>query len=503
MYKALISGVVSERGFITEFSQDAQRAAESAARETSRRPQNGRADLRDLPFVTIDGADAHDFDDAVYCRPADNSSEDGSYFLTVAIADVSAYVPPQTPLDDEARARGTSVYLPDRVIPMLPHCLSGGSCSLLPGEDRLCLCCEMEVRSGDIHRYRFFRAVIRSAKRLTYDEASAIMRGDSEQPLPSPAPPALAALPLLWQVAEQFRQKRAARGSMLLERPEQTLTVTDKDELQAGLMERHLSHWAIEEAMLAANRCAADFIIQKRYPSLHRTHARPTAEKVALLQEALSPLRLSLPSKPRAADFAAVMEAAEARDPELANVLLPLVLGTLARAEYAPDENTGHFGLACARYTHFTSPIRRYPDLITHRVLLAALADAPPPMSPDALRAAGEHCTAAEVNADKATWECRQRLLCVAAQDKLGYEYEGYVSGVTSHGVFVTAPALGIDGMVRLSTLPGYWQSDVKKRLVVSPDGQVWSIGHKINVQVSSIVPEKGRVDFLASDYTK
>lgn len=489
MYKELVDSVVSERGFITHFSPEEETAASEAA--AAKHDISARVDCRAQEIITIDGEDAYDFDDAVGCRQL----EDGAIALLVAIADVSAYVAAGSVLDCAARRRGNSVYLPDRVLPMLPTVLSNRVCSLRPGEERLALCCEMELAAdGDIRRYRFFRAVIRSAKRLTYDEAAAAMA--------SKAPSDLETLPLLRALAHTLRRRRRQRGGMLLERPEKHCAVDESGALQVGAKPRNVAHWAIEEAMIAANRCAADYLIQRRRPALHRAHSRPAAEKLQQLRQTLQPLGFSLPAAPAAADFAAVLEAAEARDSALASALTPLVLGTLSRAEYAPSADIGHFGLACERYTHFTSPIRRYPDLLTHRALLAAMAGEESPFAAAALADIGAHCGETEVSADKAGWETRQRLLCVQAQEMLGCEYEGYVSGMAPAGFFVAVDELGIDGMVRFSSLPGYWQCDKQKNEVAVPgQGEVIRIGDKINVQLSAVTPEKGRADFLASDY--
>ncbi|MCH9757702.1 MAG: RNB domain-containing ribonuclease [Proteobacteria bacterium] len=490
MYNSLVDAVVAERDFLTDFSHE----EETEAAKIAALPLDSSAcvDCREQEFITIDGADAHDFDDAVSCR-----RQDDNILLTVAIADVSSYVLPNTPLDRAAQARGNSIYLPDRVIPMLPTVLSNGICSLRPLEERLCLCCEMEIDAeGVSQRYRFFRALICSKARMNYDGAAAIMHGDVASEFTTPA--------VLWELAQILRRQRQRRGGMLLERPEAYCTISADGELHTGFRARDIAHYAIEEAMIMANRCAADFLIQRRRPTLHRTHARPSALKVQLLAETLSPLGISIPNHPAAADFATVLEAAEARDAALSNALTPMVLGTLARAEYSPNETTGHFGLACKRYTHFTSPIRRYPDLLTHRAIIAAMSGAPSPLGQEDLVQLGAHCGATEVKADKAGWDSRQRLLCVGAQKMINCEYEGYVSGVTPAGFFVTVGDLGIDGMVRFSSLAGYWGCNVQKRIITAPDKKtIIRVSDKINVRLVSVVPEKGRVDFIASDYAK
>lgn len=501
MHSELIDTVVSERGFATKFSpeeeQAAEQSAEQAATKAAAAPNDGgnRLDYRDKELITIDGADAHDFDDAVGCR----RQAHGGILLTVAIADVSAYFAPDSPLDAAAQQRGNSVYLPDRVLPMLPARLSNDACSLRPREDRLCLCCEMDFDAdARLNKYRFFRAVIRSATRMTYDEAADVMEGRTASTLATPA--------LLWELGRRLREQRAARGGMLLEKPEKYCEIVRKNggekELKIGTRQRNVAHWAIEEAMIAANRCAADFLICHKRPALHRIHTKPSAEKIRQLSETLSPMGFNLPARPQAADFATVLMAAEARDVALGDALTPLVLGTLSRAEYAPDEKTGHFGLACERYMHFTSPIRRYPDLLTHRAIVAVMEGRESPFDAGQLMAVGSHCGEAEVNADKAGWESRQRLLCEEAKGMIGCEYEGYVSGVAPMGFFVSVGELGIDGMVRFSNLSGYWRCDAKKTSASSDDATI-RIGDKINAQLVAIMSEKGRADFIASDFTR
>ena len=483
MYKELVDGVVAERGFITHFSEEEEKLAAEAA--VADRDLSTRVDYRDRELITIDDENARDFDDAVGCR----SLPDGRVLLTVAIADVSTYVAAGSPLDAAARQRGNSVYLPDRVIPMLPETLSNDACSLQPQKDRLGLCCQMQFTvGGELERYRFFSAIIRSAKRMNYDEAAALMHGDIASDFATPT--------LLWQIAKGLRQQRQQRGGMLLEVPERYCTIDGDGKLHTGSKNRNIAHWAIEEAMIAANRCTADFLIQHHRPALHRIHAKPSAEKVKQLANTLMPLGIALPQQPTAADFAAALAAAEARDKTLFEALTPLVLGTLARAEYVPDEKTGHFGLACERYTHFTSPIRRYPDLLTHRALIAAMNNDDSPYAAGELAGIGAHCGETEITADKAGWDSRQRLLCIEVQKMIGCEYEGYVSGILANGFFVTVADLGIDGMVRLAALPGYWKSDTQKKIITSPDGATTiAIGNKIDVKLTSVLPEKGRVD--------
>lgn len=473
---SLIDDVAALRGLPGEFSSALSRTAARVARS----PESAeREDLRKLRFVTIDGSDARDFDDAVYCSQLSG----GGFQLWVAIADVSAFVHHNSPLDVEARRRGNSVYLPDRVLPMLPPALSNGECSLNPDEDKLCLACEMKIIGGEIKSYRFTRAVMRSQRRLTYEEAASdIQRGAHH-------------LRALAKVGRVLRQERQARGAFMMERPEihVALSPNGAPELQTSV--RNEAHLLIEECMIAANRCAADFVIRRRLPALHRIHKKPSGDNVKALRAILSQLGVAFPARPAARDFSIALEQIAAKDANLADCLLPVLLGTLARAEYAPNEKTGHFGLSCSRYLHWTSPIRRYPDLLTHRAIIAGLCGQKAKM-PD-LRATGEHCSQTETIADKAGWDCRQRLLCWRAQEWTGREFEVMVSGAASFGLFLTSPELGIDGLLRLSSLPGYWQHDPDlRRIVCRNNGNVIGLGDRMRARLTSVVPEKGRADF-------
>ena len=494
--KRLIESVIAERGFTPDFSEEEKQAAVTAA-AAAPDPDDiaARLDYRSHPLITIDGASAHDFDDAVYCR----QQPGGTFLLTVAIADVAAYIPAGSVLDKAARERGNSVYLPDRVLPMLPEPLSSDTCSLRPEQDRLSLCCEIEIAADStVSRYRFFRAVIRSAARLTYDEAAALMEGKANGGS-AVAEPLADALHYLHTLAGRLRLQRRQRGAMLLERPAKVCHLKN-GELQVTTEHRNVAHWAIEEAMILANCCAADFLIQRQRPALYRTHIRPKSDKIAQLAQILSPLEVALPREPQAADFAAVLDQLARRDNDLVDAMLPFILGTLSRAVYTPDDKIGHYGLACQRYMHFTSPIRRYPDLLTHRALIAAISNHPSPFTAAELTTLGDHCSATEVAADKAGWDIQQRLLCLAAARMVGCDYEGYVSGVAPMGFFVTIAALGIDGMVRLSALPGYWKCNLEKKTVTSPDGAYTvSIGSRVNVRLAAVAAEKGRVDLTLS----
>lgn len=489
----LIDALIYERGLATVFPASALAEAERFAKSP---PGVGgeRRDLRHLPLATLDGADARDFDDAVWGE----TQNDGRTRIIVAIADVGAHVPAGSALDREARRRGTSVYLPDRVVPMLPEALSNNACSLRADEDRLCVGADMTVENGETASYRMFRGVMRSRRRMTYDEADAEARfGDGKGKISAELRKSLLAL---GAAAEAMRENRRQRGGMLLERPEKTARVAD-GRVFAAEFSRNAAHWLIEECMIAANRCAADFLIRHRRAALHRAHKRPDDEAVAKLALALRSAGLPLlPRRPKAADFAAPLIAAEKKDPRLADALMSTVLGAIGRAEYSPDFKTGHFGLACRRYLHFTSPIRRYPDLVAHRVLTGILKGEKTAALSD-LAELGRHCSETEAAADKMGWNCRQRLLCWAARERMGDEFDAYVSGAAQFGIFVYAPEAGMDGMLRLSSLPGYWRKEPgMARFVSSRDGRVISLGDKLRLQLAAADPQTGKADFVPAE---
>ena len=490
----LIDALIYERGLATVFPASALAEAERFAKSP---PGAGgsRRDIRDLPLATLDGADARDFDDAVWGGELGG----GKTRVVVAIADVGAHVPAGSALDREARRRGTSVYLPDRVVPMLPEVLSNGACSLRPDEDRLCMGADMTLENGEIAAYRMFRGVMRSRRRMTYDEADAEAKfGDGGGKISGELRKSLLAL---GAAAETMRENRRRRGGMLLERPEKTARVED-GRVCAAEFSRNAAHWLIEECMIAANRCAADFLIRHRRAALHRAHRRPDDEAVAKLAQALRDAGLPpLPRSPRAGDFAAPLVAAEKKDPRLADALTPTVLGSIGRAEYTPNAEIGHFGLACRRYLHFTSPIRRYPDLLAHRMMCSLLAGGEAAGAPEGLAELGAHCSETEAAADKMGWNCRQRLLCWAARERLGDEFDAYVTGAAQFGIFVSAPGSGLDGMLRLSSLPGHWSKLPKAtRFIRQKDGRTLGLGDKLRLQLAACDPQTGKADFAPAE---
>lgn len=489
MYQSLIDSVVSERQFATEFSQ-AVLAEAAAAAKSDIFADSDRLDLRAEELVTIDDPQASDFDDAVGCVPAGNGGSDDELMLTVVIADVAAYVAKDSLLDEAARERANSVYLPERVFPMLPPVLSSNICSLSPQQERAGVACQILLKNGEVQRYRFARCLIKSKRRLTYEEAEEIIHQKENAEVRS--------LPHLDRLAQTMRAKRRAAGGMVLAVSEKQCVI---DEQQGSVKfvtkHAHRARQLIEEAMILANRCAADFLIRNKKLTLHRIHETPPLENIQRLRAVLQTLRLRLPSGTlQAADFSNILETVEAQNKPLLPILLPLVLGTLARAQYAPNETAGHFGLACPQYLHFTSPIRRYPDLLAHRAILSVLEGTELDYTAEELTTLGKHCSEQETQADKAGWDCYRKLLCAQAMPYQGGVYDGYVSTLMKFGFFVHIPDLAIDGMVRYASMAGYWRFDEKKYVVSNDRTQsTLMVGNPIKVKIETINPEKGQVD--------
>ncbi len=451
----------------------------------------GRADLRAVPLVTIDGEDARDFDDAVFCV-----REGHRWRLVVAIADVSHYVKGATALDAEALSRGNSVYFPKAVIPMLPEILSNGLCSLNPEVDRLCMACEMQVTDkGEITGYRFFEAVMRSHARLTYTEVGAILAGDAAF-----AQRRAALLPVLTELHTLYKvlhAARAERGSVDFELPETRIVFDENRKIERiEPVIRNDAHKLIEECMLAANVCAARFLVDAGMPALFRVHAGPTAQKLNELRMVLFELGLTLKGgeKPTARDYAALL--AELPEGPEGRLIQTMLLRSLSQAVYS-HENIGHFALGYAHYTHFTSPIRRYPDLVVHRALKAILKGEP---KPDAagMRQLGEHCSFAERRADEATRDVVRWLKAEFMQERVGEEFDGVVSGVTAFGLFVELAQIYVDGLVHISSLgDDYFHFDPARHLIAGErSGQQYRLGDTVRVRLLRVDLEEVKLDF-------
>jgi ribonuclease R len=504
------------------------------------RPQDkkSRIDLSDVALVTIDGEDARDFDDAVYCEPMTSGrgkSAKRGWRLLVAIADVSQYVSNGSAIDIDAYDRATSVYFPRRVIPMLPEKLSNGLCSLNPDVERVCMVCDMVVEAdGEVSAYQFYPAVMRSHARFTYTEVAAILantKGAEALRYRDRVPDLLN----LHEVYLALLAARNRRGAVDFETVETQIVCDEGGRIEKIIPRtRNEAHKLIEEAMLAANVCSADFILHSKHAGLFRVHEGPTPEKKETLRNYLKAtgVGLSISDDPRPAEFQAI--AAATRDRPDAQQIHSMLLRSMQQAIYTPS-NSGHFGLAFDAYTHFTSPIRRYPDLLVHRVIkailsrgkyqlpvlplpgeahaklsrriekgIAARADAvgekPKKLSAEALgwQAAGLHCSANERRADEATRDVEAWLKCKYMREHLGEEYGGVVSAVTSFGVFVTLDAMYVEGLVHITELGGeYFRFDeARQELRGERSAMRYAIGTRVRVQVSRVDLDGRRIDF-------
>lgn len=441
----IIPQTILEYGLPYEFPEEVLKEAASF-KEPDEQDRQGRVDLRDLALVTIDGEDARDFDDAVYAekRPG------GGYRVVVAIADVSHYVRLGTALNEEAEERGTSVYFPHFVLPMLPEALSNGLCSLNPHLDRLCMVCDLNVsRAGRVTQYEFYPAVMHSKARLTYTQVAAYLDGDS-QAVPEDRT-VRKSLNTLFQLYQVLKELRAKRHAMEFETVETYMTF---DEL-GGIKEilprsRNEAHKLIEECMLLANVAAAEYSLKNEIPMLYRVHDAPEFSRTQKVRDYVKLLGLNFPEQPTQADYQAVIEATKDRidAPSIHAVLLR----SMMQAYYGP-ENIGHYGLAYEAYTHFTSPIRRYPDLLLHRAIKAHLKHKQFALSGNQLAEAGEHYSQTERRADEASRSVTMWLKCHYMQQHLGEEFDGIISAVTEFGLFVTLKDLYVDGMLHVSQL--------------------------------------------------
>jgi ribonuclease R len=481
-----------------QFSKAVERQAKRLPHEVRPSDRKGRADLTALPLVTIDGETAKDFDDAVYCE-----RKGAGFRLVVAIADVSHYVRDGDALDADARERGTSVYFPRRVIPMLPEELSNELCSLKGGVDRLCMVCDMQISAeGMIDAYEFYPALMHSRARLTYTQVWSWL----SEPASANISEAKALLPHLRHLHALFRVLLAAReerGAIDFDTVELALEFDEHGRItQIVPAPRNDAHRLIEECMLAANVCAARFLAEHEQPGLYRVHEGPPPDKLAALREFLASSALSLGGgdKPTAADYAELLDGIRDR-PDFA-LLQTVLLRSLSQAQYSP-ENVGHFGLAYDAYAHFTSPIRRYPDLLVHRAIKAVLAGkryTPIAQSWDAL---GVHCSMTERRADDASRDVTQWLKCYYMQDKVGEEFAGTISGVASFGLFVTLDGLNIDGLVHVTELGrDYFHYDAGRHaLIGEKSGRVFQLAGRLRVRVARVDLETSKIDFtLAED---
>lgn len=520
---------VRKYGVPHEFSEEAKKLASKLPDQVRPADLKDRVDLRDIPMVTIDGEDARDFDDAVYCEPVKIGRASG-FRLIVAIADVSHYVKPNDALDVDALERSTSVYFPRRVIPMLPEKLSNGLCSLNPAVDRLTLVCDAVITAkGEIKAYQFYPAVIHSAARLTYTEVAAVL-SNTKGPEAQRRQALVPHLNHLYEVFHALLQARHARGAIDFETTETYIVCNAAGKIEQILPRtRNDAHRLIEECMLAANVCAADLLERHKHPAVYRVHAGPTKEKLNQLRTFLKQVGLFLGGgdTPSASDYAELMPKIKER-PD-ASLLQTMLLRSMQQAVYSPD-NIGHFGLSYEAYAHFTSPIRRYPDLLTHRAIKAVLqgkryqphgldtSSLNTMLSPAARKkqaqdkadgkkrregeiaiweSLGIHCSANERRADEASRDVEAWLKCYFIRDKLGEEFTGTISGVTGFGIFVQLDSLYIEGMVHVTDLGAdYFQFDeARHELRGERTGIRYQLTDRVTVQVSRVDLDARKID--------
>ena len=481
-----------------------------------------RVDVRHLPFVTIDGADARDFDDAILCEKRSG----GGWRLSVAIADVSHYVPCDSALDQEAVKRGNSVYFPDYVVPMLPEAISNGLCSLNPKVDRLCMVCEMTLSAaGKITSYKFYEGVMHSHARLTYEQVWDILQadGDDEHPLRREFSDVLPQLHKLHKLYQVLRKAREERGAIDFETTETQIVFNEGRKIDRIVpVERNDAHKMIEECMLCANVCTAQFLEKHKISCLYRVHQGPTEEKLANLREFLGELGLGLGggNEPSSADFQALMDAIKDRSDS--HLIQMVMLRTLRQAVYQVD-NEGHFGLGFDAYTHFTSPIRRYPDLLVHRAIRSVIRSDRPsshvarvegarplsqkdiyPYETSDIVALGEHASMTERRADEATRDVESWLKCEYLQDQVGQVFDGVVAAVTGFGLFVEIKDLYVEGLVHITALPqDYYRFEpAQHRLVGDRTRKVFGLGDELRVRVVRVDLDSRKIDFEMEEVT-
>lgn len=479
-----------------EFSQAALDQANSY-QEPSKKELAGRVDLRDIPLITIDGEDARDFDDAVFAEKRSG----GNFRVLVAIADVSHYVTPNSPLDHDAFERGTSVYFPHRVIPMLPEVLSNGLCSLNPDVDRLCMVADIKVsRAGNVTGYEFYPAVMHSQARLTYNQVNAYFDNPKDDSIPKSLTGNKAvkkSVDTLHQLYELLLKKREERHAMEFETVE---TLIEFDE-EGGIKDivprtRGDAHKLIEECMLLANTSAANFALKNELPVLYRNHDKPDSEKSLKIHEYAKNFGLSFPQEsPTQADYQRIIEATKDR-PDAVSIH-SMLLRSMMQANYAPD-NIGHFGLAYDEYSHFTSPIRRYPDLMLHRAIKAKVTGAKQPVMNFNLVEAGTQTSDTERRAEKASRFVESWLKCHYMKDHIGEEFDGVVTTVTNFGLFVTLTDLFIDGLVHISNVgDDYFVFDEKQQQLIGQDyGKIFGLGDLVRVKVAGVNMDLLQIDF-------
>jgi ribonuclease R len=479
------------------FNPEAVKQAEAYPKKVRKTDWKGRIDLRELPLVTIDGETARDFDDAVYCEP-----QGKGWRLVVAIADVSFYVRPDDALDKDAYDRGNSVYFPRRVIPMLPEALSNGLCSLNPDVERLCMVCDMQIDGkGKIKKYQFYPSVMLSKARMTYTKVYDMIVNPQGETAKEYAwlMPHVQNLNALFQI---LLKARATRGAIEFETTETLMMFNDQGKIDKIVpVVRNDAHRLIEECMLAANVCASDFLAKHEHPVLYRIHEGPTPEKLEKVRGFMAEFGFSLGGgdTPHAKDYGKLLEHIKGRPDE--QLLQTVLLRSMQQAVYSPD-NVGHFGLAYENYTHFTSPIRRYPDLLVHRAIKAVLEGKK--YKAGDWHALGMHCSMTERRADDATRDVETWLKCYYMQDKVGESFTGTVAGVASFGLFVALDEVYVEGLLHVTELGNdYFNFDaVRHEMLGERTGVRYRLGDRLRVKVARVDMETSKIDFVLDPLT-
>ena len=504
-----IDVAIRAHGIPWEWPDEVLREAGALGEEPAEADKTHRVDLREVPFVTIDGEDAKDFDDAVWCEETSKGFQ-----LRVAIADVSHYVPVGSALDEEASIRGNSVYFPERVVPMFPEVLSNGLCSLKPQVDRLAMVCDMHIdHTGRLQDYTFYEAVIHSHARLTYTDVGAVIEDGWSPRVPAERGKEIERLYRLYQV---LRSAREQRGALDFDTQETRILFDEQRKIAAiKPLQRNDAHKLIEECMLVANVATAQFLEALEQPALFRVHEGPSAEKLENLRAFLGELSLDLPGglKPTPEHYQSLLATVDGRDDS--HIIQTMLLRSLSQAVYQP-ENAGHFGLHYEAYAHFTSPIRRYPDVLVHRAIRAAIRgrgkgahiervkgaralkrETIYPYDTGAMAALGEQCSMTERRADDATREVDAWLKCEFLKDRIGEEFEGVIAAVTNFGVFVELSDLYIEGLMHVSALPGdYYHFDqAKQRLIGERTRQIFQLGGAVTVRVARVDLDDRKID--------
>jgi len=489
---------IESHGIPHKWPKPVREQAETFGKTVPSGAKKERLELRSVDLVTIDGKDARDFDDAVFCEPAGDG-----WRLLVAIADVAHYVDMDSPIDKQATLRGTSVYFPDRVVPMLPEVLSNGLCSLNPKVDRLCMVCDMQINAaGQVTKSTFHEAVMRSKARFTYSDVGAFLEDGDDSAIPAELRPMLGHLHALYRALAKARGKR---GAIEIDLPMTSFVLDDRGDIShIATSKRNDAHRLIEECMIAANVEAARFLKRHRIPGLYRVHAKPDPERFAELRFYLVSLGLKVPHpenvKPH--EFNDLIRQVQDRADSAA--ISMSLLRSLSHAEYTP-ENIGHFGLALEAYAHFTSPIRRYPDLLVHRAIRHILRGGKPGAyryDPKEMLRLGEITSAHERRAEDATRDVEARLKCQFMSERVGERFDGVITGVTNFGVFVQLPELQIDGLVHVSNLVNdyYHFEPDRQRLVGERGGEAYNLGDAMAVYVQKVDMETRRIDFRPAD---